>query len=907
MLRRTFGVICTVAALVPCGRLAAQCAAPGAPSITLFSSLPTAKGQLYVLAWAPPAAFDTAGTYVVERSQDPAFASGVETFAVSATSASLKSDALGTFQHRVRAVASCGTVGPPSEPRPVQIVDGNPVVIFATQPPAHVRTAGDPPSSVTFEVRNIGGQPFAGYLSPIYSQGAFIDLGDSIVSLAAGETKTYTAAFYGAGTDTPGTLQAVLTIQYVSGAQPKAYPWALVNVTVAPKPSALAPRPLTPRANETAPPVFGTDFSSFKATATSADPPPVTVTITNPRPTAMALAAETGPDGWLTPLSGWNATPLAPGETRSFQVGAQRLYGATGGVYPRYAFLTVKTKDGQSARTQFQDLDDTSGGLCSTRTTLSASEPSLIVPAVVTSDRQSGGRRIAFISRLLVTNVGPDPVNADIYFTPDLGDEAVNGYDCAKVRRATVQIPGADVLSLTDPLSKLFGFEPTSNTSGTLEVRSERLGQLRADSVVDSPAPAGGVYGFQLPVVKRGTGAAAAGSLDHYLSGLVSNATYRSNLILAETSGKPATVLVTVYDETGATVLFRATKTVPAYAKVQTGLNDGDLFQGKTVPAASVTVAVLDGAGTVAALATVIDRVNQDASTFLSRPLATAAPNRAPAGRPRPLATEAFPWRYVVPTVVSGYDSKLGQGPERYPYESSVTVTNGTASPKQLQMTYVPAPQIGGGDPKQTSTITIGPRQTVSFGNVLREAFGYTADQNTTGTLLLDLDQRTVVISSRVYSKTNDGNFGDGVPVMPADTAASTSGADQRRLIADGFEHSVANGRGARTNLILTEISGKDASVEVRLFEKGKERSGAIGRKVVTLKPFEKLQLDGVFAQLGTGGKDRTNVLCEVAALPGSAGRVVALGTRVDNVTADPKILLLLPVAETPGSPSLGF
>ena len=127
------------------------------------------------------------------------------------------------------------------------------------------------------------------------------------------------------------------------------------------------------------------------------------------------------------------------------------------------------------------------------------------------------------------------------------------------------------------------------------------------------------------------------------------------------------------------------------------------------------------------------------------------------------------------------------------------------------------------------------------------------------------------------------------------------------QLLADGFEHSISLSYGARSNLILTEIAGQPAQVEVRLFEKGKERSGPIGTKTFSLAAGQKLQVNDVFGQLGCGGKDCKNVLAEVVAMPGSAGSVVAIGTRIDNITADSKMLVLLPVGESQGTPTVGF
>lgn len=880
-------VSCCVMLMASCVCVPAigQCPAPGKPAINLFSNLPTAKDQSYVLAWTAPAGLQSGSTYLLERTADATFQTGVESFTSTSTAASLKSKVAGNFLHRVRAVQTCGTQGEPSDPVTIRIVDGSPVVIFSSQPPAVVRTVGDAASSASFEVRNLGGTPFSGYLSP---KGApFFTFPDSIVTLGPGEAKTFSIDFYSSFVNTPGTYQGLLTIESAGTIPDYPYPWALVNLTVAPKP--VASRKPAPDADEPAP-VFETEFVSFQATEPGSDPPPMTISVTNTRSTDLAIAAETGPDGWLVPSPGWNALPLRPGEKRTFQVSSRRIQGQAGGVLPRYAFLTVRTQDGKSSRVQFQDLDDKSGGACDVRTALLAESSSLIVPSVVSADYQVGGRRVVFVSKLLISNIGRDAVTVDIYFTRDDGS-GTSGFDCTKVKKATLAIPGSDALILTDPLAKLFGYGPADVVHGSFEIRSEKIAQVRADSVVDTPAPGGGFYGFQMPVMKRGTGAAL--NTDLWVTGLISNETYRSNLILSETSGQAATVLVSVFAPDG-TLLFRTTKTIPPYAKLQAGLNDSEIFAGRVAVGAAASVTVLDGAGTVAAVATVIDRVNQDASCLVGRPQLADAASRKPV-----LKAGELPNRAAVPTVVTGYNSKPGRGP--FPYESSVSITNPTSRAVRFQLTFVD----GAGSERKTEVMTVGARRTVAYQSVLKEAFSVTGDAQ--GLLFVDAEIGALVLSSKVYSNTDDGSFGDAIPVYPLNSAALTTALNKRQLLSDGFEHSTNEFRGARTNLILTEIAGKASEVEVKLFEKGKERQGPIGKGTFQLKAYEKLQLNRVVSALGAGGKDRTNILCDVTATAASQGAVVALGTRVDNLTADTKVLVLLPLNESQGSSVIGF
>ena len=163
------------------------------------------------------------------------------------------------------------------------------------------------------------------------------------------------------------------------------------------------------------------------------------------------------------------------------------------------------------------------------------------------------------------------------------------------------------------------------------------------------------------------------------------------------------------------------------------------------------------------------------------------------------------------------------------------------------------------------------------------------------------------MLASRVFSRTDEGVFGDAVPVYAAGTELSAAAGNRRVLLADGLEHSTSLAYGARSNVILTEIAGKAADVELRLFEKGKERSGAIGKKTYHLEPLQKLQVNDVFGDTGCGAKDRKNVMVEVVPLPGLEGSVVAIATRIDNVTADSKVLVMTPLGTTVGGGGIGM
>jgi len=346
----------------------------------------------------------------VERSPDSSFGAGVETFRVGVTNASLKSDATGSFHHRVRGVASCGTVGPPSASVSITIVDGAPVVIFTSQPPAYRQDRRRPTLFDGIRRQERRRKGLQRLPEP-----------DRASLLRSIRLRGHPARSGAIQDVHPRLLQHHRRLaQHLSGP-----PHDPVNVGSAAEGLPLGARqphrrappgeadPLGQQlADEALSPIFRTDFVSLQATNVSKDPPPVTVTVKNPRSTDMALAAETGPDGWLVPDSRWNETPLKPGETRSISLQARRTQGESGGIYPRYAFLTVRTKDGKSARVQVQDLDDSIPvyPITTTAATSGATRRQLLVDGLEQSIDSSRGSR----TNVVLTEIAGKPGQVEV-------------------------------------------------------------------------------------------------------------------------------------------------------------------------------------------------------------------------------------------------------------------------------------------------------------------------------------------------------------------------------------------------------------------------------------------------------------------------------------------------------------
>lgn len=860
----------------------ATCATPSAPAV----SMPTGTlqaGQSYVLSWTASEGVDaaTGGYYRVERSLDAGFGTILDAIDTAGRSASFTYDAVGTVHHRVRAFSGCGTSTPAT-------VSGSPALTFALGRPRVVIARQPQPSIVpvngflgtaktTFDVKNVSNVDFIGAFNTIQPI-PFFRPTELTIALRAGETKTYTLEYTGVPVDKAGRWEGLVLVTSLGADALDLVPYATVALTITAEQTGAAP-------------AFGAEAIAFAPTAATADPPPVTVTIRNPGTSPMQLSGEVGPEVWLTPDADWNRTPLQAGETRTITLRCQRVFGAAGGVFPRYTYFTVRTREGASARLLVRDEVPPESNLCASRTRLPAGAPSLVVPSIVNAP----GVNTQFVSKLSIGNLGSDEAVVDLFYTPD----GANGFDCASVLAKRLTLGAGDVLALTDPLGVLFG----AGGSGQLEVRSGRLAQLKVNGAVEAPAPNGGAFGFAMPAFPRGAGATVGRA--HVIPGLTVTDRYRTNIILAETTGDDTTtVRVTLYGADGSVVGAPLVRPVPPYGKTQ--FRVADLAGAASVPAGSARLEITSGVGAVQALATVIDNLTGDASTYLGRAedaaLVASATLRSGtralwARPPGPNAGPAF----VVPSSAYGYSSVRGTS---FVFQTSLTLSNVTAQPATMNLTYRPSEPERAGTVRTASVVVPG-RGTRSYENALVELFGFTASDRTNGPITIEGDTSRSVVAARVFSVTDQGTLGDALPVVPVTTENATGARNAVTLETEGLEHSIDLLRGARSNLILTEVLGREASVVVELWEKG-DRRVPILRQVVGLHALEKVQLSTVF-QSEASRKDRTNVRLTVRAEPGSEGKVVAFTTKVDNITGDTKNALMSAVGESTGGSTIGF
>ena len=850
------------------------CAAPGAPAFQFVPQSATA-GSTYAIVWSPAAGLDADGGYLVERSTSPDFSSAVETQVTTSAAAAFVATNAGTFYHRVRGLPSCDPTlaGPPSEVRSVVVSDAPPNVIFTLQPRAVVSPIGDriEDHPTTFALENLSSsrvQIFIGHQELNGSPPFFRIAEDAaFVTLEPRKPRTFTIRFGGPPSNVTGSFQAVIFVAS-TGTGLSVTPYTFVNLKIGGGAAA------TPEFLVDGLPSDYAAFSGFSGDDSTR--PSRAVTIRNPGTSSMDLAAEIGPEAWLIPENGWNA-PLAAGASRTVNLTTRRTLAPNGSALPRYTYFTVRTKDGASARLLVQDNDGIAVNAGRT-TTLDVNGRSFIVPEII-SGTSAGGHRT--VTRMRLTNLGGDSVQAELIFTPSGRD----GFDASSVQRAVVVVPANDVVTITDPAVQLFG--RTAPQSGQIEVRlpRERVGlvSVRASIVV-----LGGNGGFETPVVNRGDGARAGAP---HLIALPPQS--NASLVLAETSGADAAnVRVTALDGLGAPVSVQ-TQQLARYG----------MLRLPNLSASRMVIDVETGGGSVVGVATSATANGESGATVLSRPVEerVAGASLARAMWKGALDTNSsISVTTVVPVITA--PASAGATPA---YSTGLGFIAPASAAATFSATFHSSSGFG---PVPKVDITLPAGGSRFFNDASKEMFGNVS--STPGSIFVSAPG-----VAKVYAVLQGGS-GSGATSRPmatlplqttlSDAISGASSAAQKPLSFDGMEQSQDSTRGTRWLMVLNEVGGGGGTVSVRLYEAG-NRNAAIAQKDVTISPYQQLRLDTVFSELGLEAadrrKDRTNVQVVVTATRGAA-RVTASAMSVDNVSGDTHLFALLPVVGT-GPPNV--
>jgi len=182
---------------------------------------------------------------------------------------------------------------------------------------------------------------------------------------------------------------------------------------------------------------------------------------------------------------------------------------------------------------------------------------------------------------------------------------------------------------------------------------------------------------------------------------------------------------------------------------------------------------------------------------------------------------------------------------------------------------------VTGGGPKQRVEIVIGGHETVAFEDVVASVFGL---DDAVGALRFDglVGTRALGVVSRTYALTDAGTYGQFVPALPFEDAATLGYRGAVRMLPH-----LAKTDQTRSNVGFAEVLGLEADLDIRMVD---ETGNVLATADLTVPPLAHLQINDVFDFLGLDGSVNAALRVELT----SHGRIFTYASVVDNRTSDP-------------------
>jgi uncharacterized repeat protein (TIGR01451 family) len=333
-------------------------------------------------------------------------------------------------------------------------------------------------------------------------------------------------------------------------------------------------------------------------------------------------------------------------------------------------------------------------------TPASATSPSLgalIIPAV----GHLAGLDSAWRSDIRLANTAALLQKYKVTFNSGSGNAA------EPVKSTTVSVDAGATIALDDVVRRWFGTGSLGESSnGSLIIEplqsdgkvSPVLSTTTAVTSRTYNASSNGTLGQFIPGLPFASFIARIGGVASLLSlqQLAQSTDYRTNLGVLESSGKPATVLVRVFDELGLKIFD-----LPISLKggEQRQLNAFLAERGLTLSNGRVEVHVTEGEGRVTSYASVVDSRTGDPFLVFGVPIGGNGASR-----------------FVVPGVA-------GLEGESASWRTDVRLFNSSTLPQTVTLTFFPT-----GDPTHSTstTTTINPGQVKALDGILQSVFGLT-------------------------------------------------------------------------------------------------------------------------------------------------------------------------------------
>lgn len=420
------------------------------------------------------------------------------------------------------------------------------------------------------------------------------------------------------------------------------------------------------------------------------------------------------------------------------------------------------------------------------------------------------------------------------------------------VRTTTLSIDPGATTALDDLVRNWYGVGATGDSSnGVLTVQPlDAAGKpdlsVTKSTVVSSRtynASAVGTLGQFIPgvplanFISKAPGAASILALQQ----IAQNDTFRTNLGLVEATGKPANVLVSVFNGGGSKILDLP---ISLNGGEQKQLNSFLADSGITLTNGHIEVQAVSGDGKVTAYASVVDSRSSDPLLVSGVPIGGTGATR-----------------YVIPGVAS-----LDTGAT---WRSDVRVFNGSLLPQTTTLTFYPT---GNPSANVSQNVTVQPGEVKALDDVVHATFNLT---NAGGALhVTTAVAAPLIVTARTYDDTPGGTLGQFVQaVTPTDAVGNGERSLQLLQMEDSSRY--------RTNLGLAEVTGKPATAEVTVILPDSK----VAPKVqIPLAAFEFRQF-AIISSLGLG--NTYNARISVKVIDGQ-GKITAYGSVIDQKTQDP-------------------
>ena len=465
----------------------------------------------------------------------------------------------------------------------------------------------------------------------------------------------------------------------------------------------------------------------------------------------------------------------------------------------------------------------------------------------------SGVNDSLFESDIRLTNLSAQTMKYDLNFTPSGVDGTQTGIT------STIEVAPGTTMALDDVVASAFGSGTVGSSIGMLEVRpvttpessggffgsitesSEQQIHTVASSRTYNFTP-NGTFGQFIPATRFADFVGRGSILS--LQQVAQSTAFRANFGFLEASGQPVELVARVYDTSNNLL---ATLPVSLGAMQHRQLNGMLQNNGiNNLTDGRVEVEVMSGDGKVTAYVSEVDNATND-------PLLVSAVVKG--------AVHAD--RYIVPGMAYINTGTAFWVTDLRIFNAGTTATNAT-------MTFYPWGNPGAA---LTQNIQLNAGEIEVLNNVLVNAFGVTTTMG--GSIVITTPTETSLIATaRTYNQTSNGTYGQFIPGV---TVADSVGLNDRALQILQVEQSTR----IRTNIGVTETTGKPATVEVSLIT-----PDSLTTPVVTIN----LQANE-FQQIGLASFGLPDALYNgrvTIKVVSGEGRVTGYGSAIDQITQDP-------------------